>query len=98
VSELVAVGVTIPALIIVLPIWGAIGAATVSLAAYTLNFAVLLFGTKRHVNVSWSDLLVVRRDDLVLLRDRLVAVLPARVVKVLPARLVGRQAAGMAAA
>jgi O-antigen/teichoic acid export membrane protein len=95
VSELVAVGLTIPALIVVLPIWGGVGAAMVSLVAYTLNFTVLLFGAKRHVGATWGDLLIVRRADLAMLRDRLVAAVPSRVTKTLPARLGGRSASGV---
>lgn len=76
VSELVAVGVTIPGLIILLPMWGGVGAAIVSVAAYSLNFAILLIGVKRNISVSWRDLLVLRRADVAVLVVRMAGMLP----------------------
>jgi O-antigen/teichoic acid export membrane protein len=90
ISELVAVGVTVPGLIIVLPIWGGIGAAVVSGVAYSLNFAILLICVKRSVQVSWRDLLIFRHEDIELLVERLAAIIPARLRRHLPAVLLDR--------
>lgn len=76
VSELVAVGVTIPGLIVLLPVLGGVGAAIVSVVAYSLNFTILLIGIRRNISVSWRELLILRREDIALLRDRLSAMLP----------------------
>jgi O-antigen/teichoic acid export membrane protein len=64
VSELVALTVTIPALVIALPQYGATGAAVVSGVAYAVNLAFLAFGAHRHLRVPWRELMVVRRTDL----------------------------------
>jgi O-antigen/teichoic acid export membrane protein len=77
-SEFVALAVTVPSLILVLPVLGAVGAALVSLLAYSVNFVFLLVGTKRVSGHSWRELLVIRRSDLVLFRERISGRLPAR--------------------
>lgn len=70
-SELVGIAVTVPGLIIVLPRFGGIGAAFVSLAAYSASFIVLLIGSKRQVAVPWHDLVLPRRSDVICLAERL---------------------------
>lgn len=71
ISELVAVGVTVPGLIVLLPMWGGVGAAVVSVVAYSLNFTILLIGVKRLTSVSWRDLLLVRSRDVVEVWERI---------------------------
>ncbi len=64
-SELIGIIVTVPALIVVLPRYGGMGAAVVSGAAYTVSFLVLLIGSKRQVAIAWRELLVPQRTDVV---------------------------------
>jgi O-antigen/teichoic acid export membrane protein len=64
ISELVALAVTVPSLIIVLPRHGATGAAVVSSVAYAVNFVFLAWGAHRHLRVPWREIVVVRRADL----------------------------------
>jgi O-antigen/teichoic acid export membrane protein len=64
VSELVALAITVPSLILALPRYGATGAAVVSTIAYAVNFLFLAWGAHRHLDVPWRDLIVVRRADV----------------------------------
>jgi O-antigen/teichoic acid export membrane protein len=63
-SELVALGITVPLLIVFLPRHGAMAAAVVSLLAYSANFAVLLTGARRHLSLGLGELLVPKRTDM----------------------------------
>lgn len=63
-SEIIALAITVPALIIFLPAHGAIAAALISLVAYSANCGVLLFGARRRLGVRWSELLIIRRSDV----------------------------------
>jgi O-antigen/teichoic acid export membrane protein len=63
VSELVALAITVPALIFALPRYGATGAAVVSSTTYAINFAFLGVGAHRHLRVAWRELMVVRTSD-----------------------------------
>jgi len=67
VSEVVSLAITIPLLLIFLPRNGAMAAAVVSLLAYSANLLVLLIGARRHLGLSFSELMVPRRTDLVAL-------------------------------
>ena len=67
-TEMVSLSVTVPGLVLLLPILGAVGAALVSLAAYTASLTLLMLGARRHLGASWKDLLVPRRDDLAALK------------------------------
>lgn len=74
-SELLSLGLTIPGLLILLPILGALGAALVSLVAYAAGLTFLMFGARRHLGASWKDLLMPRYQDF----DALRALVRARV-------------------
>lgn len=70
-SELVALGVTVPGLIVLLPVMGAMGAAVVSLAAYSVAFAILVVCAVRQFKYRFRDLLWPRAADANLLVDAL---------------------------
>jgi O-antigen/teichoic acid export membrane protein len=63
-SEFAAVAVTVPGLLILLPPLGAVGAALVSIAAYSMNCAVLLHFGRREFGGGIRDFVLVRRGDL----------------------------------
>jgi O-antigen/teichoic acid export membrane protein len=63
-AELAALAVTIPGLLVLVPLWGGIGAALVSLVAYTTNFVVQLVATRTIVGGSYGDYLVPGRADI----------------------------------
>lgn len=71
VSEIVTLAVTIPALLLLLPPLGGVGAALVSLLAYTLGVVVLLVGASRHFEISIITLVVPRWRDVTGLLQRL---------------------------
>lgn len=56
--------VTVPALIVVLPLAGGLGAAWVSLAAYGVTFAIILMAASRTFGMRYRTLLVVTGPDL----------------------------------
>jgi O-antigen/teichoic acid export membrane protein len=66
-AEGTAVLVTVPGLILLLPHFGGIGAASVSLIAYSVSVAVLLVGSHRRFGFPLRDFLVPRHDDFVYL-------------------------------
>lgn len=81
IGELVALAITIPGLIVLLPPLGAMGAALVTLLAYMATFAVLLVIASRHFGQSISSYLVPRRADVGFIRDLaqpLIARIPGR--------------------
>ena len=53
-----------PALLIVLPIFGGVGAAVVSLVAYAVVFCVVFTIAKKHFDFGARELLVPTRGDL----------------------------------
>jgi O-antigen/teichoic acid export membrane protein len=63
-AEIMALAVTIPGLFLLIPLWGGIGAAIVSLAAYTTNFLVQLVATRRIVGGRYADYLIPTRADI----------------------------------
>jgi O-antigen/teichoic acid export membrane protein len=63
IGQAVALMITVPGLLLLLPPMGAVGAAVVSLIAYTANLMVLLVATIRTCDMSLSELLVPRRGD-----------------------------------
>jgi O-antigen/teichoic acid export membrane protein len=73
-GQMIALAITIPGLLVFLPVWGVYGAAVVSVAAYLAQFAFLLWTARRHFAGSYLDLLVPRRADL----RTVAAVLPRR--------------------
>lgn len=64
VGEMISLAITIPGLIVLLPMMGAMGAALVSVAAYMSTFAVLLLIAARHLGDRPTDYLLLRRGDL----------------------------------
>jgi O-antigen/teichoic acid export membrane protein len=67
-AEIAALCVTVPGLLIALPLIGAIGAAIVSSAAYTVSATVLLLLARRRFSTSLRELLVPTVADLRWLR------------------------------
>jgi O-antigen/teichoic acid export membrane protein len=63
-SELLGLGVTALGLVLLLPSLGGIGAAIVSIAAYSVNFAFLLRAAQARLGGRVADYLVPRREDL----------------------------------
>jgi O-antigen/teichoic acid export membrane protein len=63
-SEIVSLGVTVIGLLLLLPSLGGIGAAIVSLVAYTVNFCWLLAIARRDYGGHIGDYLVIRRAEL----------------------------------
>lgn len=45
---------TVPGLILLLPGMGRLGAALVSLGAYSASLILLMFGARRHLGASWG--------------------------------------------
>ena len=76
-GELVSLAITVPGLILLLPTMGAMGAALVSLVAYSTSFAILLVVMSRHLGHRIIDYLTPRRADIVLL---------ARIARAFPLR------------
>jgi O-antigen/teichoic acid export membrane protein len=67
VGQLLSLAITVPGLILLLPVLGAMGAALVSVAAYGTTFAVLLAITTRHLSHDATDYLIPRGSDLAML-------------------------------
>jgi O-antigen/teichoic acid export membrane protein len=63
-SEVAAVVVTVLGLLLVLPAWGGVGAATVSLAAYLVNLCWLLIMARRDFGGQFRSYLVATRRDV----------------------------------
>ena len=70
VSEIVALAVTVVGLLLLLPPLGGIGAAIVSLVAYSLNFAWLLVIARRDHGGGTADYLLVKWSEVSELHDR----------------------------
>jgi O-antigen/teichoic acid export membrane protein len=64
-AQVLALCITVPGLIVALPAFGTIGAAFVSLLAYTMAFLLQLRYTRRLFELSTRRLLVFERADLV---------------------------------
>jgi O-antigen/teichoic acid export membrane protein len=63
-GEGTALVVTLPGLVLLLPILGGEGAALVSLVAYSLDFVVMLYLARSRFGCSLGTLLVCRREDV----------------------------------
>jgi O-antigen/teichoic acid export membrane protein len=63
-GEIVSVALTVPGLILLLPPLGAMGAALVSLIAYTTTLSILLVLATRHFGHRIVDYVVPRREDV----------------------------------
>lgn len=68
-SEFVTLLVTVPCLLLTLSTYGAIAAAVISIAAYSAGFGWLLFGARRHLQIGWREMLVIRRPDVARVAD-----------------------------
>jgi O-antigen/teichoic acid export membrane protein len=64
VGELIALVVTVPGLILLLPSMGGEGAALVSVVAYALSFMKLLSVARRHLGGRYVDYLLITRGDI----------------------------------
>lgn len=78
VGEWIAVAITVPGLIIVLPIWGGIGAAAVSAVAYSVNCVLQLMVARMRFGGRYSDYVRFRLTDLAPLGSAVARVLPWR--------------------
>ncbi len=72
VGEIITLGVTIPGLVFLLPSAGGVGAALVSLAAYTVDATYHLLFARRIFQEPMRDFLVPRKPDYVWLRQRVI--------------------------
>jgi O-antigen/teichoic acid export membrane protein len=63
-GQVAGLAVTVPALIVVLPFAGGLGAAWVSLAAYGVTFGIILRAAARTFALPYRTLLIVTREDL----------------------------------
>jgi O-antigen/teichoic acid export membrane protein len=63
IAELMTLGITVPGLVILLPLLGGIGAALVSLGAYSANSAFQLRAARMHFGDPLSAFIVPRRTD-----------------------------------
>lgn len=66
-AEVVALGITVPGLIVLLPLMGGMGAAIVSLIAYSASFTILVLAARRELGARLTALLIVRPTDAVML-------------------------------
>jgi O-antigen/teichoic acid export membrane protein len=79
-SEILALVVTVPGLLLLLPPLGGLGAALVSVVAYSTSFAMLTFIVRRKLGARVSNLLVIRPADAAALAGMVRARLPDRVL------------------
>jgi O-antigen/teichoic acid export membrane protein len=63
-SEFMAVGITVGGLVILVGPLGGVGAAWVSLVAYSLTFCLLLVGARAHFDESYLTFLLPKKGDL----------------------------------
>jgi O-antigen/teichoic acid export membrane protein len=63
VAEGVSVAITVVGLLLLIGPLGGLGAALVSAGAYTVTFAILLWGARLRFELSWRELLVARREE-----------------------------------
>lgn len=63
VSQVVTLVITIPTLIVLLPMFGATAAACTSLGAYSASFLFLLVAARRHLGGTMGDFVMIRGAD-----------------------------------
>lgn len=63
-GQIAGLVITVPALLIVLPLAGGVGAACVSFAAYGVTFAIICRASVRTFQLSYRTLLMINRSDL----------------------------------
>jgi O-antigen/teichoic acid export membrane protein len=78
IAELAALAVTVPGLIVLLPLLGAMGAAVVSVAAYSVSFGVLVICAVRQFGYGLSEVLRPRAADAELIADAVRRTVPRR--------------------
>jgi O-antigen/teichoic acid export membrane protein len=71
VSEMAALAITVPGLVVLLPLLGGIGAAVVSLIAYSVSFVILLVAASRYFQTPFRPFLLATRSDVRWLGDSL---------------------------
>ncbi len=76
-GEILTLFITIPGLIIMVPRFGGLGAAWVSLAAYTVDAAYQLSRGRRHFGGSLALYVVPRKDDVLWVVQRLLSMFAA---------------------
>lgn len=64
ISEMAALAITIPGLIVLLPVLGGIGAAVVSLIAYSVSFTILLIAASRYFQTPLRTFLLATSSDI----------------------------------
>jgi O-antigen/teichoic acid export membrane protein len=70
-SQVVGLVITVPALIVLLPSTGGMGAAVISLVSYAVSFAIILAAATRNFGLPWRTFVLPTRADLAWLRERL---------------------------
>jgi O-antigen/teichoic acid export membrane protein len=73
IGELITLGITVPGLVVVLPIWGGVGAAVVSGVAYGANFVLQLIAARRRFGGAFREYMTPTRQDLRSVKVRLTA-------------------------
>lgn len=77
-AQLVGLGITIPALIVLLPSTGGVGAASISLAAYAAAAIIMLSAVVRRFGGSAFSYLIPRRSDVTRVRAAVAGLLAPR--------------------
>lgn len=77
-AELVALGATLPALVLFLPRFGGIGAAVITVVACAIRLGMQLHSARRAFGKPWWSFVVPTRQDIVWIRDQGRAVRSAR--------------------
>ena len=67
-AEVISVVITVPALLIFVHRYAGVGAAVISLVAYTVTVAYMAFKLRQHQDLTYRSMFLVRRSDLALLR------------------------------
>jgi O-antigen/teichoic acid export membrane protein len=75
-GQLLGLAITIPGLLLLLHTLGGVGAALVSLVAYSVTFGFLLRKTIHRLGGRWSDYVVPRRSDVIALFTALASIRP----------------------
>lgn len=65
IGEFVAVAITVPGLLLTLPLWGGVGAAIVTAAAYSVNCLIQLVVARRRFDMPYRSFLIPTKADLI---------------------------------
>jgi O-antigen/teichoic acid export membrane protein len=82
IAESLTLVITVPGLLVLVPVLGGIGAALVSLIAYGANSAIQLRAARRRFDEPISAFIIPRRTDFTWARARLTAVLTAMLANI----------------